>query len=239
MKNISKIIFFSLIASSSLWSASTKNIDNGANITLTNQAGNILNFPFSIEDAKLVTQNPDNFEVKPSNNSLIIVPKSAAKEKGDLIVISKSQNTYLIEFTVEGKEKIWNFTSNKIKEEVTSTNEGFEFESGVIDNDIKSLIKSVQLDEKIPGYKKISIDKTFDTEDLTMNKSIIWDGGTYRVEEWILTNKKNETLLLIESDFYTKGILSVAIDNPKLEPYASTKQWLIVNKASLVEDKNK
>lgn len=223
----------SIIISSSLYALETKNIDEGfASIKILNNEANILNFPFKIKKANVISQVPENFTTKAEGSSIIVMPTTELKtEKADLIVTSKDDYTFVINMTTGGSERIFNFNTNKVEK---SSPEQMKFESGKVDVDMKGLLKKAISEEPIAGYKKLEVKRQFDTPDLQMQKEYILDGGKYRVEKWFLKNKsKTETVVLDEASFYTNGILAIAFEVPKIPADKVASMWLVINKTSL------
>lgn len=236
MANLTKILSIGIIStmiSTSLFALETKDIDEGfASIKILNNEANILNFPFKVKKANVVSQTPENFTTKAEGSSIIVMPTTELKsEKADLIVTSKDDYTFVINISTGGSERIFNFNTNKVEK---STPEQMQFESGKVDTDMKLLLKKAIADEPIAGYKKLEVKRQFDTPDLQMQKEYILDGGKYRVEKWFLKNKSlTETVVLDEASFYTNGILAIAFEVPKIPADKVASMWLVINKTSL------
>lgn len=224
------------ITSSSLFGITTKSLDEGfTHIKTKNNKVNVLNFPFYIKSAQVVSVTPDSFTAKNQDKSIILTPTTIyPTEKADLLVTSRDGDTYVIELSAENKkttERIFNFTSNKAQR---SSSKQMSFETGKIDKDAVSLLKKAAKEESIPGYKMLEVRKQFNTQDMLMQKDYILDGGKYRVEKWFLRNKSSKNkLALEESNFYTNGVLAISFEKPYIEPSQVTVMWLIINKASL------
>jgi len=239
MKNnlIRLFLALSLVTSAS-FSFETNSLDDGfTSITAKNNKVNILNFPFLIKSAKVVSPTPESFNAQNQGKSIILTPTTIYKtEKADLIVTSKQGDTYVIELKAENKkdtERIFNFTSNKAQKPTVSQQ---KFETGRIDKDVTKLIKKAMLGENISGYKMLEVKRQFNTPDLLMQKEYILDGGKYRVEKWFLKNKSNvDDITLEESNFYTNGILSISFNDSHIGPNKTTVMWLVINKSSLAE----
>jgi len=201
-------------------------------VELKNNSINLLVFPFVIHEAKLSAENPEDFDIKSKNTSLVILPTASnLKQSADLVVWSALGNAYLLKINSAGKEQRFTFSSNKIKKETPI--EARAFETGKVESDIKKLVKKSVLGEKIPGYKKVEVKKAFDTPDLTLQKEFFYDGGKYRVETWFLSNKTSDLLTLDYENFYATGILSITFEKKVLKPNEVSKMWVIVNKSSL------
>ncbi len=233
--NVKKTLALMLLTLSTLFGVETKNIDSGfASVKLYNNTANLLNFPFVVKSAKVISQVPENFETKAEGSVIVVMPSTDYKtEKADLLVTSRDDYTFVIELQTGSSERIFNFTSSKTAK---ASPEQQTFESGKIDNDMKKLLQSVILEKKIPGYKMMEVKRFFHTEDLLMQKEYILDGGKYRVEKWFLQNKSNyDTVVLDEGNFYTNGILAIAFETPKIEPNSITTMWLVINKSSFID----
>lgn len=202
------------------------------NVSLKNNSMNLLVFPFVVQDAKLTTDSPDDFQVKAKNTTVMILPTMLNVEKeSDLIVWSSLGDAYILR--INGKndsEQKFTFSSNYVTKKNSQIK---KFESGKIEQDIKNLIKKVVNEEPISGYKKIDVKKMFETEDLLMQKEYFYDGGKYRVETWYLENKTNDILSLDYENFYTNGILAISFESRTLQPGQIGKMWLIINKATV------
>lgn len=236
-KNLLKIGILTTLISSISFGVETKDIDNGfVSVKLSNNTANVLNFPFKVKKANIVSQVPENFQTKSEGSAIIVMPTTVKQnESADLIVTSKDDYTFIINLQTGNSERVFNFTTNKVS---TPTVEQEKFESGKIDNDMKQLLKSAILEKKIPGYKKMEVKRIFNTDELVMQKDYILDGGKYRVEKWFLKNKSlTDTLILDEGNFYTNGILAIAFEMPKIPADSIVSMWLVINKSSFV-DKN-
>lgn len=230
---LNKILLSCFLSISCMFAIETKDIDSGfTSIKMNNNTANILNFPFVVKTAKVISDVPENFQTKAEGTTIIVMPTTETKiEKADLLVTSRDDYTFIIEMKTGGKERVFNFTTNKTS---TPTIEQEKFESGKIDNDMKRLLKSAMLEQKIPGYKQLEIKRFFHTKDLLMQKDYILDGGKYRVEKWFIQNKSDsETLVLDEGNFYTKGILAISFESQKIAPNSISTMWLVINKSSL------
>lgn len=225
-------------AATSLIAIETHSLDEGfAEITTKNNKVNILNFPFLIKDAKVVSATAESFSANNQGKSIVLTPTTIYKtEKADLLITSREGDTYVIELKAENKaktERIFNFTSNKAQKSTASQQ---VYETGKIDKDISKLLKKAMLGEKISGYKMLEVKRQFNTPDLLMQKEYILDGGKYRVEKWFVQNKSTtDEIAFEESNFYTNGILGIAFEDDHIDPKQTTVMWLIINKASLAE----
>jgi len=205
-------------------------------VNLKNNATNVLKFPFVIQKANLTTESPDDFSVVSKNYAVVVIPTAVSpeKESGDLLVWSEEGDPYLIKLKSNGKkDQTFNLSSNKIK--THTEQKAALFETGKIESDIKKLIKKMVLGEKIPGYKKVNVKKQFLTPDLKMQKDFFYDGGKYRVEQWFIENKTNDTLMLEYENFYTPGILAIAFEKQIIGPKKITKAWIVVDKHTIYE----
>mgnify|MGYP000555945821 CR=1 FL=1 len=43
--------------------------------------------------------------------------------------------------------------------------------------------------------------------------------------------------VLDEANFYTKGVLAIAFENPKIEPEGIIAMWMVINKSSFQDEK--
>ena len=237
MKNkiMSAIVAISF-ATTSLMAIETHSLDEGfAEITAKNNKVNVLNFPFLIKEAKVVSATTESFSANNHGKSIVLTPTTIYKtEKADLLITSRDGDTYVIELKAENKidtERIFNFTSNKAQKPSASQQ---VFETGKVDKDISKLLKRAMLGEKISGYKMLEVKRQFSTPDLLMQKEYILDGGKYRVEKWYIQNKSSvDEIAFEEGNFYTNGILAIAFEEDHLKPELTTVMWLVVNKASL------
>ena len=231
---IKRILLVAAILSQFIFATSVKNIDNGMiNVSIKNHKANILSFPFFIKNAKIATDNPEDFTIKVTGDSILVIPNATVSSaKADLVVWSKDGYAYLIKIDIKGKDQYWNLTSNRVHKDTSKT---IKFESGKIDEDIKRLFKMVITKNNIPGYKKVKVKRKFVTHDLIMQKDYMFDGAKYRVEKWYLKNRTPYTLKLDEGDFYTKGILAITFESEQIPPYKIGTMYLIINKASLAE----
>jgi len=229
-------IFTAFFAGSTLFANQIRNIDSKLiQISLKNYQSNILNFPFIIKKAKLVTVNPDDFTIKVSKDSIVVIPNASnPAETAEIVVWDPDDEPYIIKINLKGLDQVWIFTSNNIK---NKTPEVLKYETGKIDSDIQNIIKTLLNKGKIPGYKKIEVRRQFDTPDLLMQKEIMFDGSRYRVEKWFIYNKTNRYLLLDEADFYANGILAIALESRKLPPHKTEYMIIIIDKASLAKRK--
>jgi hypothetical protein len=232
--NVFKKTLFSLIIPMGLF-AQTISLDKDLiEIQLKNNSVNLLDFPFVIQDAKISSETPEDFEVSAKNTTLIILPTaSALEEEADLVVWSTKGNAFLLKLNATGKEQKFTLSSNRFEKNTPLSAK--RFETGKIERDIKKIMKKLTLGEKIPGYKLVDVKKQFETPDLSMQKEMYFDGGKYRAELWYLKNKTNDNLVLDYANFYTNGILAISFEKKNLNPGDISKMWLIVNKSTIID----
>lgn len=223
-------------AASSLTAIETHSLDEGfTEITTKNNKVNVLNFPFLIKEAKVVSATAESFAANNQGKSIVLTPTTIYQtEKADLLITSKDGDTYVIELKAENKpdtERVFNFTSNKAQKPSVSQQ---VYETGKVDQDVNKLLKSAMLGEPIAGYKMLEVRRQFNTPDLLMQKDYILDGGKYRVEKWFVQNKSSfDTVGFEEGNFYTNGVLAIAFEDDHIEAQQTTVMWMIINKASL------
>ena len=233
-KLLKNLALAGLIAGVSLPANQIRNIDSKLiQISVKNYQSNILNFPFIIKKAKLVTVNPDDFTIKVSKDSIVVIPNASnPAEVAEIVVWNPDDEPYIIKINLKGLDQVWTFTSNDVK---NKNPEVLRYETNKVDADIQKIIKTLLNKGKIPGYKKTDVKRQFETPDLIMQKQAIYDGSRYRVEKWYLYNKRNYPLLLDEANFYTKGILGIALESRKLPAHKTEYMIIIIDKASLVK----
>jgi len=230
-----RLIVTAALAATSLFGAI--NLDNlKAEVHLKNNRANILLFPFIVDDSKLAAAD-DNFIIKAKNNTVAVIPTGTDKDQADLLVWSPENKAFIVTLYTDGKDQVFQFTYNGVTGHKNAATA--RFETGAIENDIKSLIKNVRLKQNIPGYTKVKIKRQFKTKSMLMQKDYIYDGAKYRVEEWYIKNITKRTLFLDEATFYTKGIIAINFDQRELRPRETTKMVLIINKASLEDQGGK
>jgi len=235
-QSLKGIALTAIFAGTTLFANQVRNIDNHlVQISLKNYQANILNFPFIIKKAKLITVNPSDFTIKVSRNSIVVIPDASnLAEVAEIVVWNPDDEPYIIKINLKGLDQVWTFTSNNVE---NKTPEILKYETGKVDSDVQNLIKTLLNKGKIPGYRKIVVRRQFDTPDLLMQKEVMFDGSRYRVEKWFLYNKTNRPLLLNESDFYAYGVLAIALESRKLPPHKTEYMIIIIDKASLAKTK--
>jgi len=235
--NLKKIIM-ACLSVPLLLNAGTISLDKEKIIlNLKNNSTNVIKFPFVVQKASLTTETPNDFSVSSKNRTVVVIPTAEypESESGDLLIWSTEGDPYLLKIKAGGQdEQLFTMVSNKITTRPTS--KAAQFETGRIDTDIKRLIKKVVSGEKISGYKKVDIKRTFKSRDLEMQKEFFYDGGKYRVEQWYIKNISNDTLLLDYENFYTKGVLAIAFEVKKIGPNQISKAWLVVNKSTIFNE---
>ena len=229
---IPQIIIGTIMVSSFLFANQIRNIDSKfVQISVKNYHSNILNFPFIIRKAKLISMKPSDFVLQVSKDNMVLIPNASnINETAEIVVWNPNDEPYIIKINLKGLDQVWTFTSNNVE---NKTPEILKYETNNINNDIQNLIKTLLDKGKIPGYKKIVVKRQFETPDLIMQKQTMYDGARYRVEKWYLYNKQNYPLLLSETNFYTKGILAIALESRKLQAHKTEYMILIIDKASL------
>lgn len=234
--NLKNILLAGLIIPAFLNAATVSLDEDKIKINLKNNSTNIINFPFIVQKASFTTETPDDFSVSSKNKTVVIIPTAVLpkSESGDLLIWSLEGNPYLIKITASGEnDQTFDLVSNKIK--IKPNMKAYQFETGVIDSDIKKLMKKMVAGEVIPGYKKVEIKKKFESTDLELQKEYFYDGGKYRAETWYIRNKSGESLLLDYENFYTPGVLAIAFEKKVLKPNEISKGWLIINKHTIHE----
>ena len=234
MKNLIKIITMIGVFPALLFSSAI-NLDNGKGlIELKLDRANVLNFPFIVKEATVAAENMDNYQIKSTNNSIIVIPTGTNTDLSDLIVTSSEKNTFIITLKNTGNSQVFNFTYNG--ESSFNKSKTSKFESNKLDKDVKKIIKSVLVKGTIPGYSRVLINKKFDVKNMTLQKNYIYNGSKYRVEEWYIRNNLKTKLFIDEATFYTKGIIAINLEQRELQPKEVIKMIMIVNKIELSED---
>jgi len=230
--NLIKVLLAVSLLVTGSYAKKVMNLDSGElSISIKNNKANVLNFPFTVAEAKIATADEKDFSIKAKGDSIVIIPSvTSPSTRGDLIIWSKDGYTYLFKVDVKGAHQFYDFTSNRVKR---STKKTAKFESGKVDTDIKKLIKKVMTKNNIPGYKKVKVKRQFNTEDLLMQKDYIFDGSKYRVEKWFLKNKTNMTIKLDEANIYTKGIIGISFEPATIPSHKIGVMYLIVNKSTI------
>ncbi len=230
MKIFNKIVLICLTAMP-LLATSVKNIDTHLiNLKIKNNNVNIISFPFVISDAQLITADKGDFKVIAKRDSVTIIANAlSTKEKASVVIWSEDGYNYLLNITPDGKEQYWNLTSNRVHK---SNEKAQKFETGRVDKDIKKLIKFATKGN-IPGYKKIPMNRKFNTRDFIIEKKVAFDGPKYRVEKWYLQNKRGVGIQLDYGSFYTKGIIAISFENSYVKPHKVARMYVVINKATI------
>lgn len=169
---------------------------------------------FVLSGADLVVVNSNIAKLKLLKRGFIFIPLRQ-KYDGTVVLTSKDGKLYTINLTSGGKKTVF-----KVEDPIQSIKDddfkGFEFESGKIDNDARNIIKTVLLDKNLSGFKKMLSYQIIKGNQFNMIRTERYIGGKYILDKWELVNTSAVPLYFNEEDFYTEGILAVAIEKNRV-----------------------
>lgn len=184
---------------------------------------------FLIKDAKFIISDTDNAKLELLPKGFIVVP---LKRNYNATVVLNASNgaLYTVDVDSGGRQSVFNLEDPL---QSYKTDAKYNFETLRIDQDARNIVKAMLLDKPISGFEKYNSYMKVNGNGFDLERLERYNGGKYVVDRWAITNVSNEGLYFTESDFYTQGILAIALEKYKLKPNESMYMINIYNKHAI------
>jgi len=236
MNKITDILTFSvlIIALSAQLSAAPLliSIDKAIEIKATSDRPITVGTNFEIETAELIVVDKEHASLKLLRKGFILIPR-IAKFKVTIVLSARDGSVYTVNIEDGGKKSVFR-VEDPLQLFNTSVKK-FNFESGKMDQDARNIIKTILLKKPLSGFEKSLSSQTIDTEQYNLTRVERHTGSRYVVDGWNITNISNESLYFNEEDFYTSGILAVALEKNRVLKGETVFLYIIINKNTVFE----
>lgn len=232
MDTIKKIIVLMIFVLSSLLQCADFKIskNNPQKIKVDTSKPLSLNFNFNIKKVNVLTNNDKDTKTVLLDKGLLMIFKKIEVD-GQIVVTNMSGDSYIIYFEHNGNENVFNFIdpifqynhekTEKIKSKVT-----------VVENDIEQIIKKILNKKKLGGFTLINSSQTIQAKDFFIQRDKRYLGKKYIIDVWVGVNSSNRPIHLDEEEFYTKGILAIALEKNNINVGETFYLISVINKAT-------
>lgn len=232
MDTIKKIIVLMIFGFSSLLQCADFKIskNNPQKIKVDTSKPLSLNFNFNIKKVNVLTNNDKDTKTVLLDKGLLMIFKKIEVD-GQIVVTNMSGDSYIIYFEHNGNENVFNFIdpifqynhekTEKIKSKVT-----------VVENDIEQIIKKILNKKKLGGFTLINSSQTIQAKDFFIQRDKRYLGKKYIIDVWVGVNSSNRPIHLDEEEFYTKGILAIALEKNNINVGETFYLISVINKAT-------
>lgn len=187
---------------------------------------------FDVLNANLIVTNDSQATLTLLKKGFIIAPKKS-NYKATVVLTARNGSIYAVNMSGGGKRAV--FRLEDPIQDFDKFTKKFDFESGKIDQDARNIIKGILLEKKISGFKKSDAYQMVNNGQYNLERIERYTGGKYIVDRWKLTNTSGDSLYFIEEDFYTNGILAVALEKNRILDKEEVFLILMLNKHSIYE----
>lgn len=194
------------------------------------------NTNFQVQSAELLLTDETAASLKLLEKGFVVVPSKAGAYRATIVISARDGAVYTVDFNAGAGDGQAVF---KLEDQMQGFSAGEEsgngerYESNEIDQDAKNIVKDVLLGDKMTGFDKTKSPKTVHASQFDMTRSFRHVGAKYIADEWMLSNNSNEAIMFQEEDFYTKGIIAVALEKNRLLPGEKAYMILLVNKTAI------
>lgn len=203
-------------------------------IKISKDGSTTLNFNFLVKTVKPILKQEDSVTVALLDKGLVIAP-NIDNANGVLVVTNEKGDSYSIHFeSVEKSDAISdviNFDDVAYSKEEP---EEFDFESSNIEQDVTSIIKSLDNDVPLSGFEAHNSNYTISNEEFKMSRQVRHIGSKYVVERWRFQNTSKNSLYFENRDFASEGIIAISISPEEVAPGESATGYFVINKSSII-----
>ena len=185
---------------------------------------------FEIEDLKLITIEDNEVQLEILKKGFVLIPKSRGY-KATIVLSARDGSIYTISLSGGGKKAM--FRLDDPMQTYNKKGKAFEFESARIDTDARNIIKTILLNKKLAGFKKEKAYQSIKVKQYNISRIERYVGGKYVVDRWVIKNTTLDSLYFNEEDFYTEGVLAVAVEKNRVLTGESIFLITILNKHSI------
>lgn len=192
-----------------------------------------INTNFQLKGAEILMTKSDAATLRLLEKGFVIVP-SVMKYVATIVLSARDGSVYTLDVKTGGSEAVFR-VEDALQGYKGKAGSKMRFESNRIDDDARNIIKAVLLDRKLSGFQKIKAVREVEGDQFLMRREYRHVGGKYVADRWSISNTTDEAIYFGEEDFYTKGIMAVAIEKNRVQPGESIYLILLVNKQSVFE----
>lgn len=191
---------------------------------------------FEITDANLIVLSDKHADLTLLKKGFILVPKKS-NYSATIVLTARNGSIYPVNMKGGGIKTVF-----RMEDPLQSVNKNvkkFNFESGKMAQDARNMIKTVLLDKPLSGFEKTNAYQKVTNREYSLERIERHIGGKYIVDRWSLKNTSNTPLYFVEEDFYTEGILAVAIEKNRILKSEEIFLLTILNKNSIYEQEKR
>ncbi len=235
MKKIIATLIFNLISVGAIFGQTVQlNSEEPSSINAISGRPVTISTNFQIQSAELLLTDEAAASLKLLEKGFVIVPSKAGSYRATIILSARDGAVYTVDFNAGAADGSAVF---KLEDQMQGFSEaeedGEKYESSVIDQDAKNIIKSVLLGERITGFEKTKAPKVVSGTQFEMQREFRNIGNKYIADQWVITNTSKGPLSFNEEDFYTNGIAAVALEKNRILPGEKIYMILLINKNSI------
>lgn len=186
---------------------------------------------FLIKDAKLIIRDKDDASIELLPKGFIVVPMKR-KYKATVVLSAQNGSLYTVDLDSGGDQAVFSL-EDPLQDYKTDAK--YNFETLRIDQDARNIVKAVLLEKPISGFEKHAAHSQITGNGFILQRIDRYTGSKYVVDRWNITNITNSMLTFIESDFYTQGILAVALEKYRIKPGENIYLITINNKHAIYQ----
>lgn len=224
---------FSILLSSELFAGTILLSRDKATELITSSSGPItVSTNFEISNVDLIVTSEKIATHKILRKGFILIPK---KKNYNAVIVMTARNGTIYSINMRGSGIKTVFQLSDPMQTYNTMGIVFDFESGRMDTDARNIIKTILLEKKLTGFEKAPAYQAINANQYLLERVERYTGAKYVVDRWNINNTSNNTLYFEEEDFYTSGILAVAIEKNRVQPNERIFLLTIINKNSVFE----
>lgn len=225
-----------LIATPSLFAENLKiSSSSMETIKISNDDSTTLNFNFLVKTVKPILKQEDSVVVTLLDRGLVITPNQD-NAKGIVVITNDKGNSYSVKFEATSKsdvkiDGIYNFTDLSYTKD---DDVNFDFESSNVEQDVTSVVKSLDNNVPLSGFDKTTVPYTIQNNEFSMERVERYTGTKYVVEKWLLKNTSKDVLYFENRDFASEGMISISISPEEVQPNEVATGYFVINKSTIL-----
>jgi len=229
-KTIVSLIFSNLFALALSASPVLISEDSAISLKAASNTPITVSANFEIQNADLILVNKKMAKLKLLKKGFVFIPL-VQRYKGTVVLSAKDGKIYTINIQSGGEKSVLQLEDPL--QTLKPSNKKIELESEKIDYDARNIIKAILLGKNLHGFKKTMAHQTIKSEQFTLTRYERYTGSKYVVDGWKITNITPDTLYFREADFYTEGILAIALQRHRVLKGESIYLYMLLNKNSV------
>jgi len=193
----------------------------------------VVDFNFKVKQAKLIQSDASGAAIETLEQGVVVIPKKS-NPSGTLVVTAIDGRNYVVNIDGNGTETLQHI-EDPSQEINDKSKEKIVFETDRTERDCRNIGKAILLQKPLSGFKKTIAPRQISDDEFSLKRKFRYIGGMYVADYWMLSNKTNGVLYFKESEFYTKGVLSVGLQKNRVEPGETIYMLMILNKHTIYE----